>query len=35
LFNGLPQLEDGQLVLTSRPGHGLELDREFVDKHAL
>lgn len=33
LFRGLPELADGKLVLTERPGHGLELDPEAVKKH--
>src|SRR5262249_37945694 len=35
LFTGLPRLEGGELLLTARSGHGLELDRTFVDKHRL
>ena len=33
LFTGLPELIDGNLVLSQRPGHGLSLDEEFVKKH--
>ena len=35
LFDGLPTLEDGQLVLSERPGHGLSLKGDFVEKYAL
>jgi len=34
LFDGLPELSDGQLVLSERPGHGLTLDRDVVGKFA-
>ena len=30
LFRGLPDLVDGKLVLSERPGHGLELDPDAV-----
>jgi len=33
LFTGLPELIDGNLVLSQRPGHGLSLDEEFVKKY--
>jgi L-alanine-DL-glutamate epimerase-like enolase superfamily enzyme len=33
LFQGLPQLEDGRIVLSERPGHGLSLDEKFVSAH--
>lgn len=33
LFEGLPELKDGNLVLSERPGHGLTLDEAFVSKH--
>ena len=35
LFDGLPTLEDGQLVLSERPGHGLSVKGDFVEKYAL
>lgn len=33
LFEGLPELKDGQLVLSERPGHGLVLNEAFVAAH--
>lgn len=33
VFQGLPVLDKGELVLSQRPGHGLELDEAFVTKH--
>jgi L-alanine-DL-glutamate epimerase-like enolase superfamily enzyme len=33
LFRGCPELRDGELVLSERPGHGLELDEEFAKAH--
>jgi L-alanine-DL-glutamate epimerase-like enolase superfamily enzyme len=33
IFRGDPELDRGELVLSDRPGHGMELDREFVQKH--
>lgn len=33
LFTGLPELIDGNLVLSERPGLGLELDEDFVRRH--
>jgi L-alanine-DL-glutamate epimerase-like enolase superfamily enzyme len=33
LFNGCPELENGDLVLSDRPGHGLELNADFVKHH--
>ena len=33
LFTGLPKLDDGMLVLSDRPGHGLALDEAFIQKH--
>ena len=33
LFEGLPELKDGQLVLSERPGHGLSINEEFLRKH--
>jgi L-alanine-DL-glutamate epimerase-like enolase superfamily enzyme len=33
LFQGCPTLEGGELVMSERPGHGLELDVDFVKHH--
>jgi L-alanine-DL-glutamate epimerase-like enolase superfamily enzyme len=33
LFQTGPELQDGELVLSERPGHGLELDEDFVAHH--
>ncbi len=33
LFQDLPQLQDGQIVLSERAGHGLSLDESFVRAH--
>lgn len=33
LFTGLPELIDGNMVLSERPGHGMALDEAFVQKH--
>ena len=33
LFQGVPELDQGELVLSDRPGHGMELDTAFVAKH--
>jgi L-alanine-DL-glutamate epimerase-like enolase superfamily enzyme len=33
LFHGCPQLEDGDLVMSERPGTGLALDTEFIAQH--
>ncbi|MGV3569756.1 MAG: mandelate racemase/muconate lactonizing enzyme family protein [Ramlibacter sp.] len=33
LFDGLPAFQQGQLLLSERPGHGLTLDEAFVRKH--
>ena len=33
LFTGHPELVDGHLVLSERPGHGLSLDEAFIRKH--
>jgi L-alanine-DL-glutamate epimerase-like enolase superfamily enzyme len=33
LFTGHPELVDGNLVLSERPGHGLSLDETFIRKH--
>jgi L-alanine-DL-glutamate epimerase-like enolase superfamily enzyme len=30
LFDGCPRLERGELVMSDRPGHGMELDADFV-----
>lgn len=35
LFHNGPELKDGELVLGDRPGHGLELDTEFVKHHRI
>jgi len=35
LFRNGPELQDGELVLGDRPGHGLELDGDFVKHHRL
>ena len=35
LFRNCPILQDGDLVLTDRPGHGLELDEAFAKAHAI
>lgn len=33
LFNGCPQIEKGQLIMSDRPGHGLELNPEALAKY--
>jgi L-alanine-DL-glutamate epimerase-like enolase superfamily enzyme len=33
LFQDLPRLQDGQIVLSERAGHGLRLDESFVRAH--
>jgi len=33
LFRNWPELDKGELVLSERPGHGLELDTDFVEQH--
>lgn len=33
VFEGLPELREGHLVLSERPGHGLRLDETFVRVH--
>jgi L-talarate/galactarate dehydratase len=33
LFHGCPELDQGDLVLSERPGTGLELDEDFVKQH--
>jgi L-talarate/galactarate dehydratase len=35
LFHNCPPLENGDLVLSERPGHGLELDEEFARAHRM
>ena len=35
LFTGRPELVDGHLVLSERPGHGLSLDEAFIRKHRI
>ncbi len=35
LFRNTPRLEDGDLVLSEAPGHGLELDEAFAAAHRL
>jgi len=35
VFLGCPELQDGDLVLSERPGHGLQLDETFVAKHRI
>ncbi|GAA4339833.1 mandelate racemase/muconate lactonizing enzyme family protein [Pigmentiphaga soli] len=35
LFEETPRLENGELVLSDRPGLGLTLDRAFIDRHKL
>ena len=35
LFTGHPELVDGHLVLSERPGHGLSLDEAFIRKHRI
>jgi L-talarate/galactarate dehydratase len=33
VFQGVAELDQGELVLSDRPGHGMELDRDFASKH--
>jgi L-talarate/galactarate dehydratase len=33
IFTGLPELENGRLVLSERPGHGLSLDEAYLRAH--
>jgi L-alanine-DL-glutamate epimerase-like enolase superfamily enzyme len=33
IFTGLPELKDGRLVLSERPGHGLSLDNAYLRAH--
>lgn len=35
LFRNCPRLDDGDLVLSELPGHGLELDEDFARAHRL
>lgn len=35
LLRGCPSLEHGELVMSERPGHGMELDAEFAERHQL
>lgn len=35
LYKGAPVLERGQLVMSERPGHGMELDQDFVKEHRI
>jgi L-alanine-DL-glutamate epimerase-like enolase superfamily enzyme len=35
LLRGCPSLEEGQLVMSERPGHGMELDADFAERHRL
>jgi L-alanine-DL-glutamate epimerase-like enolase superfamily enzyme len=35
VFSGCPVLDKGDLVLSDRPGTGLEIDQSFVDKHRI
>jgi L-alanine-DL-glutamate epimerase-like enolase superfamily enzyme len=35
LFRGCPELIDGDLLLSERPGHGLELDEDFARAHVI
>jgi L-talarate/galactarate dehydratase len=35
LFRNCPSLEGGDLVLSERPGHGLELDEDFARAHRI
>ncbi len=35
LFRGCPTLAAGELVLSDRPGHGLELDDDFAAEHRI
>jgi L-alanine-DL-glutamate epimerase-like enolase superfamily enzyme len=33
IFQGAPELDRGDLVLSERPGHGMRLDSDFAAKH--
>lgn len=35
LFQGCPTLDHGELVMSEEPGHGLTLDADFAERHAL
>jgi L-talarate/galactarate dehydratase len=35
IFTGLPELKDGRLVLSERPGHGLSLDDAYLREHGI
>jgi L-alanine-DL-glutamate epimerase-like enolase superfamily enzyme len=35
LFTGCPTLEDGDLVLSDTPGHGLTLNEKFAEQHRI
>jgi L-talarate/galactarate dehydratase len=35
LFHGCPSLEDGELVMSERPGHGMEIDTEALAHYRL
>lgn len=35
LFRGCPELEKGELIMSERPGHGMELDEAFANTHRL
>jgi L-alanine-DL-glutamate epimerase-like enolase superfamily enzyme len=35
LFRGCPTLHAGDLVLSDRPGHGLELDPDFAAQYRI
>src|SRR5207248_10327092 len=35
ITRGGPELKDGELVLSERPGHGMEIDDDFVAAHRL
>ena len=35
LFRNCPALDQGDLVLSDAPGHGLELDEDFAETHRL
>ena len=35
LFRGCPELDHGELVMSERPGHGLELDADFLARHRI
>ncbi len=35
LYRGCPLLENGELIMGQQPGHGMELDRDFVKEHAI